>query len=545
MKEQELFQSFAMRRKNQTDSKRKQTNNAIIYTRVSTKEQAENNASLETQMKYCMGYAQSNGLNVVQYFGGTYESAKEDLERKEFSSMLSFVKKNKEISYIIVYSLDRFSRTGSGAMSIKDDLRKQGINIIAVSQSIDTSTPSGELQENILLLFSKLDNDLRRNKSITGMQEKLREGQWIFNVPIGYAKEYGAHGKIKEIVINEKGKLIRKAFQWKANERLSNLEILDRLSAMGYTTNDSTLSNMFKNPFYCGIIASSLIPGEYYKGKNFPPIVSRELYQKVNGILSERFEKGKHKKEIEQLPLKLFVCCDSCEQPYTGYENKKKAIHYYKCRTKGCKNNINAKKLNERFQMLLEMFEISDDHKIPMIDMMEGMLDKIFADKKEECKLLKTQLSEIIKKQEKLEERFAFGEIDGVIFQKFGEKVNQEKQQIEKQLAETEIKSSNRKSAISSVLDLAVNFPKMWRLATLTQKHTLQNLLFPKGMRYDRENNRFRTFRINGLFQLIINKTKGLSENKKWIKSDFPDLIHDGGLYWIRTSDFYPVKVTL
>ena len=80
---------------------------SVIYTRVSSKEQLDN-ASLETQLKYCKKYAEENNLNVVECFGGTYESAKND-ERKEFQKMLSFVKKRKNIGYIIVYSYDRFN----------------------------------------------------------------------------------------------------------------------------------------------------------------------------------------------------------------------------------------------------------------------------------------------------------------------------------------------------------------------------------------------------------------------------------------------------
>ena len=45
---------------------------AVIYTRVSTKEQADTNTSLETQKKYCENYAKSLGLDVIGYFGGTY-----------------------------------------------------------------------------------------------------------------------------------------------------------------------------------------------------------------------------------------------------------------------------------------------------------------------------------------------------------------------------------------------------------------------------------------------------------------------------------------
>ena len=84
-----------------------QNNNAIIYTRVSTKEQADTNTSLETQKKYCENYAKANGLRVVGYFGGTYESAKSD-ERKEFKRMLKYVRQSGSVGYIIVYSYDRF-----------------------------------------------------------------------------------------------------------------------------------------------------------------------------------------------------------------------------------------------------------------------------------------------------------------------------------------------------------------------------------------------------------------------------------------------------
>ena len=74
---------------------------------MSTKEQAENNASLQTQKKYCQDFAKKKGLVVLDYFGGTFESAKSD-ERKEFQRMLSYVKRNKEVDTIIVYSYDRF-----------------------------------------------------------------------------------------------------------------------------------------------------------------------------------------------------------------------------------------------------------------------------------------------------------------------------------------------------------------------------------------------------------------------------------------------------
>ena len=117
------FESFARGKKEQFVK----TNNCVIYTRVSTKEQADNNFSLETQKKACVQYAEKNQYNIQGYFGGTYESAKTD-ERKEFNKMLSFVKREKEkISVIFVYSVDRFSRSGTNAMYIADTLKKKAL----------------------------------------------------------------------------------------------------------------------------------------------------------------------------------------------------------------------------------------------------------------------------------------------------------------------------------------------------------------------------------------------------------------------------------
>ncbi len=98
------------------------TGNCVIYTRVSSKEQEEG-YSLETQNRDCTAFAQKNDYNILGHFGGTYESAKTD-ERKEFNRMLQFIKRSKEkISYIIVYSIDRFSRSGANGIYIKEQLK--------------------------------------------------------------------------------------------------------------------------------------------------------------------------------------------------------------------------------------------------------------------------------------------------------------------------------------------------------------------------------------------------------------------------------------
>ncbi|MCW3072932.1 MAG: resolvase [Flaviaesturariibacter sp.] len=61
--------------------------------------------------------------------------------------MLAHVEKDKNISFIIVWNYERFSRTGAGAMTLLKT-RKAGIHIKSITEELDTSTASGRMMEN-------------------------------------------------------------------------------------------------------------------------------------------------------------------------------------------------------------------------------------------------------------------------------------------------------------------------------------------------------------------------------------------------------------
>ena len=82
--------------------------NCYIWTRVSTKHQEENGGSLADQKCRCEKYARDNGYVIKGYFGGTHESAK--TPGKLVKEMVSAIKKDKTVKYLIVNQADRFSR---------------------------------------------------------------------------------------------------------------------------------------------------------------------------------------------------------------------------------------------------------------------------------------------------------------------------------------------------------------------------------------------------------------------------------------------------
>ena len=94
------LKSFAKGQKKKEEIK---GGNAIIYTRVSSSEQVDGQ-SLEVQQDKCREYAQSHSYTIMAEFGGTYESAKSDKERKEFNRMLGFIKKSNKKDTMFVKS---------------------------------------------------------------------------------------------------------------------------------------------------------------------------------------------------------------------------------------------------------------------------------------------------------------------------------------------------------------------------------------------------------------------------------------------------------
>jgi site-specific DNA recombinase len=496
------------------NEKKNNRSKAIIYTRVSTKEQADNNTSLATQKKFCEDYAEKNGFEIAAYFGGTYESAKTD-ERKEFQKMIKYARQNSTIGYIFNYSYDRFSRSGANASYIADELKKQGITLIAVTQKVDTSNAGGIMQQDFFFLLSRFDNEMRRDKTKTGMKELLSKGYWLWDVPRGYTNTKKYHRAVDwKIEINDEGELLKKAFIWRANNTYSSAEIVRKLNLEGMNINERRICEIFKNPFYCGILISKLLPGEIILGK-YEPIVSQENFLKINTPESNVMNKT-YDAMSDDLPLKKSLCCPQCGNLMTGFYVKNKDLYYYKCQKKCVGVNLSAKKAHSSFKELLSNFQFTFNGKLTEIlsEVMKIKLEELSKDDSNEIATTKTKITQMNKELEAIEERFATGKIDQTIYTKFSKKYKQEISELEEKLSNPNMSSSNLEKCIEKGLKLAQNLSKTWAFSDLFEKHKLQHILFPKGFAFDKQNGKVLTFQTNLLFELIHSISNVLLEIK-------------------------------
>ncbi|KAA9338953.1 recombinase family protein [Adhaeribacter soli] len=523
----EQFSKFVKVHKNKQT---KQGKYAVIYTRVSSKEQADTGNSLESQLKYCEQFAERHGFEVLEYFGGTYESAKGD-ERKEFKKMLEFVKRQKaKVSTIIVYSYDRFSRTGGNAIYLNDQLEQIGISVSSCIQPTDTSTSAGKFNRNMQYLFSKYDNDQRREKSVTGMLEALRRGQWVSKPPIGYERAF-VNGQ-RCLAIDKNGKLLRQAFLMKCKEGLSNTAIIAKLNSMGLRLSNQMLTHIFRNPFYCGIITNKLLGEELIRGKH-EPLISEEIFFQVNDIQSANPQGYQVQLEDENLPLKQHIRCANSGAPFTGYEVKKKGLHYYKCNKVGCKCNKSAKIIHETYLDLLKQYQVNKEL-IPVLkEALSGVFTERHENSKQQAKLIQQQATERDKKLEALEERFVFGEVPKELYEKFSQKLKQERRETEAHLASLTGPLSNHQKFIEMGLKLSVTLCESWSIANFNEKQRLQSLIFPEGVYYDRKIQGYRTPRVNAIFKLSasFNEHYKLAKKEKTSpKTGFSNLVGPLGI---------------
>ncbi len=487
--------------------------NCFIWTRVSTKNQEENGASLDDQKCRCEKFAKDNGYTIKGYFGGQHESAK--TPGKLIKEMISAIKKDKTVKYIIVNQTDRFSRNAGQALNIITELQALGIIIVIARSGTDTSSRSGELMVGIDLILAQWDNGNRTDKFLSGRKHCMNSGVWIGKRPLGYDKK--GESINTEYTINATGKLIRKAFVWKLQGE-DNFRIMDRLSAMGLDVSKQKLHKILTNPFYAGKIQSKFTDGEIIDGKH-PALISWVEFLQVQEILSGRTGVYKVKAETPRFPLKRHIRCAEDGLPLTAYTVKRKNIDYYKCNRTGCKNNVSAKKLHRLYAELLDSYTIP-----PMLlewfsDVVSGIIFEEDSEYKEQLSLLKKQKSELENKLKKCKVSRGMGDIDEDIYTTTVEVIQEKLAKIEVEMAKVKRNLSNLTSTVDEVVATCCKLGCLWSDSELELCQKIQNLLFPSGIFWDKENENYRTIDCNQALS-IIQRISGGYKNKNEEKSE-------------------------
>src|SRR6266851_8982833 len=230
---------------------------AVIYIRVSTKEQTEN-LSLPTQLRACEEYCRREGYEVLERFTEQGESAK-TTDRTELQLLLNYCRTHKgQVHFVVVYNITRFAREKYDHFALRALLKSLGISLRSATEPID-DTSTGKLMEGVLAAFAQFDNDVRSDRTRAGMRAALELGRWTFLAPIGYVNAPRSNGA-SLMIDPERGPLVRRAFQEFGTGRFTQEEVRATVTRLGlrnrrgHKLTSQQFGRMLQNKVYAGII---------------------------------------------------------------------------------------------------------------------------------------------------------------------------------------------------------------------------------------------------------------------------------------------------
>ncbi len=268
-----------------------------LYIRVSTDAQYEEGYSVEAQKEKLEQYCKLKDIeNYEFYIDGGWSGS--NIERPEMKRLVDNIT-NDKIDAVIVYKLDRLSRSQKDTVFLLEDIfTPHNCNFISLNENFDTTTPYGKAMIGILSVFAQLERENIRERTRMGMEERVKSGLWMGGgrVPFGY--DYDKNQNI--LVPNEHADDVRKIYD---------------LYLQGYST--TMLANMFD--VACDKHITNILDRVTYLGKiNFRGKIIDGLHEAIideetwNKVQLERQKRSTKNVVTSSYLLTGLIFCGKC-----------------------------------------------------------------------------------------------------------------------------------------------------------------------------------------------------------------------------------------
>lgn len=318
-----------------------------FYARVSSEKDEQLN-SLDNQVSYYTELIKSN--TKWTYAEGYIDEGISGIsthKRENFHRMIEDARLGM-FDLIITKEISRFARNTLDSIKYTRELLNDGVGVFFQNDNINTLDEDSELR--LTIMSGIAQDELRKLSS----RIKFGHQQAIKNkVVIGNSRIFGYVKDNKRLVIEpEEAEMVRELFELYATDKYSMKQIEDLFWERGYRNLNgnkiahSTMSNIISNPKYKGYYCGNKVkvvdmftkkqkflePEEWVMfkdetGEIVPAIVSEELWDKANEVLSRRSRDVKNRQNkcnhANLLTGKLF--CTHCGKPYYRRESKDKS----------------------------------------------------------------------------------------------------------------------------------------------------------------------------------------------------------------------------
>ena len=463
---------------------------AVVYLRVSTKEQTEN-LSLPTQLRACEDYCRREGYEVRARFREEGESAK-TADRTELQKLLEYCRTHKgEVSFVIVYSLSRFARDKYDHFALRALLQSLGISLRSATEPID-DTSTGKLMEGVLAAFSQFDNDQRSDRTRAGMKAALDLGRWTFVAPLGYLNAPKWSGK-SLIPDPDRAPLVERAFAEIATGRLTKQDVLALVTDLGLRTrrglklSPQSLAQMLRNRLYLGEITSRGF--NVSRRGDFEPLITEELFYRAQAVLDGRIVvAGPRARNHPDFPLRGFVRCETCARPLTGSWSKGRDRHYayYHCQRQCRAVNVTKAALEASFVEELRLLQPSAGYMRLVNDRILAIWQGVRSEVRDRAAEADRNAKALQQKLDRLDDAFLFARsIDQTTYERQRDKAREELTLAQIDRHAGQLEEFDVEGLLAFAERILPRAADMWVQASLDQKQRLQALFFPEGIAFN------------------------------------------------------------
>ncbi len=262
---------------------------AVLYVRVSSKEQEKGGFSIPAQLRLLRQYGQTQGFTILKEFQDV-ETAKRS-GREGFGEMVNFLLKNSSCKYLLVEKTDRLYRNFKDYVSLEDmDVE---IHLVKEGSIVSNNSKSAEkFIHGIKVLMAKNYIDNLSEETRKGMTEKAAQGIWPTAAPLGYKNITGRNGKRTIKPVPKMSRMIQSLYKDYSKGCFSLNELTKRYWKKGLVVRKNK-RNLSKSSVY-KILTNRMYTGYFkwrgilYRGK-YKPIIPQKLWDKTQKVLGKHF----------------------------------------------------------------------------------------------------------------------------------------------------------------------------------------------------------------------------------------------------------------
>jgi len=403
-----------------------------LYPRVSTEDQFRNGHSLDEQKERMLKLCDYKNYEVYKVYEDAGISAK-NMNRPAFQEMIQDIKDGK-INKIIVYKLDRLTRSIKDLEEICTFLEENNCSLESMCEDINTSTANGKFFIRMLTILAQLEIERTSERTKFGMVGAVKKGHFVGRPPIGYDKVD------KKLVINDiESEVIRRIFDLYVKGVAANAitKLLNEERALNRKWIPTLVDRILSNEIYIGnYVHRKTVSDE--DSQKFVGVAPAIIEEEVFNIA--QIQKQKNLKNYKRKQTYIFmqsIKCPKCGTIMGGCSSKSHTGEkhcYYQCAN--CKTRVSEKKIEKQMinflDDMLDFFLLIDNTYKPYL----------YQDTEKELKKCNKIIDELNTKEKRIKKAFVDGIVEEIELKDELDFIKNQKKITEEKIKDLTIKES-------------------------------------------------------------------------------------------------------